>query len=334
MAEEPTEQDYVLIFQQPGKAEQTLAKFVKLLLSQYGLNTKIVSDFTKVRSVLRQGADRMRCSFVIQSKSVSARSTVPVLTDKGRIPIFLVLPGYVANEQKEECEEMENVFISPWEMSFTTGPGSLQSIISMALKQEEDAFGEGESDEFEDRVRKRLDNLDTLPAIVTHIMRLVNDPKTTMAELEELLSSDPLIVLCVVQIANSAVFAGATGNRRWSLNEAIVRLGLRKANMSKLSGAGHRPASCDQRNPRDAGFHHPRRQRTGEATRSRLFRKRAQRLHPPCPGLPENRPARLAPAQGRTRAHRPIRSEGTREGMHELTTHQPTMQKRNRRGEG
>ena len=99
MAEEPIEQDYALIIQQPGKAEQTLAKFVKLLLSyQYGLNTEIVSDFTKVRSVLRQGADRMRCSFVIQSKAVSARSTVPVLTDKGRIPVFLVLPGYVAND--------------------------------------------------------------------------------------------------------------------------------------------------------------------------------------------------------------------------------------------
>lgn len=84
MAAEPTEQDYVLIIQQAGKAEQTLAKFVKLLLSyHYGLSTEIISDFTKVRAVLRQGTDRMRCAFVIQSKSVSARSTVPVLTDKG-----------------------------------------------------------------------------------------------------------------------------------------------------------------------------------------------------------------------------------------------------------
>ena len=86
MAEEPIEQDYALIIQQPGKAEQTLVKFGKMLLSyQYGLNTEIVSDFTvsdftKVRSVLRQGAGRMRCSFVIQSKAVSAHSTVPVPT--------------------------------------------------------------------------------------------------------------------------------------------------------------------------------------------------------------------------------------------------------------
>ena len=232
MAEEPTEQDYALIIQQPGKAEQTLAKFVKLLLSyRYGLSTEIVTDFTKVRSILRRGAERMRCSFVIQNKTVSARSTIPVLTKEGTIPIFLVLPGYVANEQTEDCEGMENVFVSPWEMSFTTGAGSLQSVIGAALKQDADAFGEDDDGEFEDRIRKRLDNLDTLPtlpAIVTHIMRLINDPKTTMAELEELLSSDPSIVLKVVQIANSAVFAGTTTNRRWNLNEAIVRLGLRK----------------------------------------------------------------------------------------------------------
>jgi len=232
MPEEPIEQDFALIIQQPGKAEQTIAKFVKLLLPyQYGLTTEIVTDFTKVRGVLRQGADRLRCSFVIQGKSVSARSTIPVLGDNGRIPVFLVLPGYVANEQVEDCAEMDNVFVSPWEMSFATGSGSLQSAIAAALKQEEEAFGEGGSDEFEDRVRKRLDNLDTLPtlpSIVTHIMQLINNPKTTMAELEELLSSDPSIVLKVVQIANSAVFAGTTSNRRWSLNEAIVRLGLRK----------------------------------------------------------------------------------------------------------
>ena len=43
----------------------------------------------------------------------------------------------------------------------------------------------------------------------------------------KLLSSDPAVVLKVVQVANSAVFAG-TGNKRWTLNEAIVRLGLRK----------------------------------------------------------------------------------------------------------
>ena len=231
MAEEPIEQNYALIIQQPGKAEQTLAKFVKLLLSyKYGLNTEIVTDFTKVRSVMRRGAERMRCAFVIQNKTVSARSTIPALTDQGRIPLFLVLPGYVANEQTEDCEGLENVFVSPWEMSFTTGSGSLQSVIGATLVGDEDAFGEGD-DEFEDRVRRRLDNLDTLPtlpAIVTHIMRLINDPKTTMAELEELLSSDPSIVLKVVQIANSAVFAGTTTNRRWNLNEAIVRLGLRK----------------------------------------------------------------------------------------------------------
>ena len=110
--------------------------------------------------------------------------------------------------------------------------GSLQQTVGRGLPQEEDLFdSEHKSEEAEERLRERLDNLDTLPTlptIVTHIMRLISDPKTTIAELEELLSSDPAIVLKVVHVANSAVFAGTTSNRRWTLNEAILRLGLRK----------------------------------------------------------------------------------------------------------
>ena len=49
---------------------------------------------------------------------------------------------------------------------------------------------------------EQLDTLPTLPSIVLHIMRLISDPKTTMAQLEELLSSDPAIVLKVMQVAN------------------------------------------------------------------------------------------------------------------------------------
>ena len=122
--------------------------------------------------------------------------------------------------------------VCPWEEAFSSGPGLLQQILRTHLPQDEDLFsGEHEIAELEERVSERLDNMDTLPtlpSIVTHIMRLVSDPKTTVRQLEDLLSSDPAIVLKVVQVANSAVFAGTTSNRRWTLNEAVVRLGLRK----------------------------------------------------------------------------------------------------------
>ena len=237
MAEEATdahEHELGLIVQQPGKAEQTLAKFLKLLLSyKYGLPTEIQDDYTRVSGVIRKSGEAIRCVVVIQRQAVSARSTIPVLGNKGQIPLFLILPGYVAQEQSEECAGLENVYVCPWEMAFTTGQGSLQQLVASGLQSsqmEELVAGEVDTQELEQRIRDRLDQLDTLPtlpSIVLHIMRLVNDPKTTMAQLEELLSSDPAVVLKVVQVANSPMFAGAT-SRRWNLNEAIVRLGLRK----------------------------------------------------------------------------------------------------------
>ena len=236
-AEEATEttqaHEIGLIVQQPGKAEQTLAKFLKLLLSyKYGLPTEIQDDYTRVSGIIRRRGEAIRCVVVVQRQAVSVRSTIPVLGAKGTIPLFLLLPGYVAQEQSEECAELDNVYVCPWEMAFTTGQGSLQQLVSSGLQSShgDDPSVEEDTAEFEERLRDRLEQLDTLPtlpAIVLHIMRLVNDPKTTMAQLEELLSSDPAVVLKVVQVANSPMFAGTTA-RRWNLNEAIVRLGLRK----------------------------------------------------------------------------------------------------------
>ena len=122
-AERSTEQHFALIIQHPGKAEQTLAKFIKMLMSyKYGLATEIIHDFVKVRSALRRGADKLKCTFVIQRQQVSARNTIPALTAKGRLPLFLILPGYVASEQSEETD-LENVYTCPWEMAFTTVRG-------------------------------------------------------------------------------------------------------------------------------------------------------------------------------------------------------------------
>ena len=222
--------DFALIVQQEGKAQTTLAKFLKLMLSyKYGLHAELVTNFTAVTNILRRSSKHLRCVCVIQNQLVNTRSTIPVLGDKGRLPLFLVLPGHVAQKQRDASRDLENLHYCHWEMALTNDEGSLQDVISTGLATEE-AFVQGE--DFEDRMRERLEQLDTLPTlpvIVMHIMRLVSDPKTTMAQLEELLSSDPSIVLKVMQVANSPWFAGtARHGQRWTLPEAIVRLGLRK----------------------------------------------------------------------------------------------------------
>ena len=178
-------EDFALIVQGESKAAHTLGKFVKLLVSyKYGLIAREIDNFNKVRSVLRSGADKMRCVFVIQGK-LSAKSTVLALSANGQIPLFLMLPGSIAAEQSEKCEEITSVHVCPWELAFATGQGSLQQIIGSALPLNGDPFAaEQETAEAEELARDRLDKIDTfptLPKIVTNIMQLISDPRTTIA---------------------------------------------------------------------------------------------------------------------------------------------------------
>lgn len=230
-------QEYGLIVRQEGKSQHTLAKFISLFLNyRFGIQTDLVDDLIGAAGALRQRGKRTRCVFVIQNTAVSTRTTVPALTLKGTIPLFLVFPGHVATEQEEAGGELTNVHICRWELAFTQDEGSLQRVVAEGMLGDEvDAiFGSGEKEaqnSLADRVRTRLDQLDTLPtlpAVVLHIMRLISDPKTTISQLEELLLRDPAIVLKVLQVANSPVFAGAGHKGRWTLKDALVRMGLRK----------------------------------------------------------------------------------------------------------
>ena len=83
MAVETAREDFALIVEGEGKAAHTLGKFVKLVVSyKYGLIAREIDNFSKVRSVLRNGADKMRCVFVIQEK-LSAKNTVLALSANG-----------------------------------------------------------------------------------------------------------------------------------------------------------------------------------------------------------------------------------------------------------
>ena len=88
----------------------------------------------------------------------------------------------------------------------------------------------------EERMRKRLDRLNTLPSLPTvvgRLMKLIEDPDSTMGDLEVLLNSEPSIVLKLRQVANSAAIAGAAGGEM-SLKDAITRLGTNSAKWDSL----------------------------------------------------------------------------------------------------
>ena len=225
---------YALVVAQEGKAQRTLTKFLTLLVNyRYGFTVEVVSDFIQAAGAFRRHGRAVRSVYVVQDKQVSARTTVPALTLAGSIPLFILLPGHEASEQREAVAGMDNVFVCPWEMAFASGDGSLQRMVGEALANLDlDAILNEDTSGLEKRIRERLDRLDTLPtlpAVVLHIMKVISDPRATVAQLEELLMRDSAIVLKVMQVANSPYFMGTSrAGQRWSLQEALVRLGVKK----------------------------------------------------------------------------------------------------------
>lgn len=226
-------QNFALLIQQEGKTETTLAKFVTLLMSyRYGLTVETAGDFIQAATVIRRHGRRIRCVFVIQEKAISARTTVPALSLAGTIPLFLLFPGHICNGMQESIDGMTGVHLCRWELAFASGDDSLQRSIGEAMAGIDiNALVVDDSD-MEQKVKDRLDRLETLPtlpAVVLHIMRVITDPKATIAQLEELLMRDSAIVLKVMQVSNSPYFMGTSrAGQRWSLQEAVVRLGVKK----------------------------------------------------------------------------------------------------------
>ena len=224
------EQLAIVIQQGKGKAETTLGKFVKMLLSyQHGLDVETVTDPSLISKVLHDNSGSIHSVYLIQDQPVSTQSTVPVLSAQGTIPLFLIVPGHIANELRESCAGLEGVHICQWEMAFSKGEESLPQIVASGIEVEGDS--DTDTTDLEEKIRSRLERLDTLPtlpAVVVHIMELIKDPTSTAAELEVLLASDPAIVLKVMQVANSAAFAGSGHRGGGTLQDAVVRLGNRK----------------------------------------------------------------------------------------------------------
>ena len=242
MTQTPTEpsansegKEFALIILQEGKPQRLLLNFIRLMLNyKYGLDMEVVPDLLEAAQRFRRSGERIRSVFIIQSESVSLRSVVPVLTRRGAIPLLLLLPAAHVDELRPASAEMGNVFLCAWQEAFRKTDASLSCTTTAAFEangignlpdalRQKDAF----SQHLETRL-KSLTTLPTLPAIVLRIMRLTRDPKTTMDHLETVLCRDPAVVLKVMQVVNSAAFAGANREEKWTLKDALVRLGLKQ----------------------------------------------------------------------------------------------------------
>ena len=250
-------QECGLIVQQEGKPQQVLAKFLNLMLNyQYGLAAAMAPDLPRA-ALLSQSRPGARCVCVIQNQEVRDQATLTALGQQGHLPLFLILPQVGLDRQQQVSAGLDNIHYCTWESAFSHTEGSLQHIVGTGLNQS------GVGSLFQDiekvpypvmqqRVERRLKNINTLPTlpeIIMRIMRLVNDPQTTTEELEQVLCSDPAIVMKLLQVMRSPMFAGTTSRGKWTLTEIIVRLGLKKvgaiAQQIKLINSLVKPEESD-----------------------------------------------------------------------------------------
>ena len=229
--------EYGLILHQDGKRQQALMRFLSLVLNyQYGLETVVARDLQQAASLHRQYGQSIRYAFVIQAQKMSDQAHLADLSRQHRIPLFLIVPMALVALQQRFCEGMENVYVHPWERVFSQKGSSLLGTVAATLEKNGivpllDRAGEVSQDEVRQRLERRLKHLHTLPAlpeIVLRIMRLLNDPQSSTAALEEVVCSDTAIVWKLLQVMKSPVFAGAAHQGKWTLGEIIVRLGRRK----------------------------------------------------------------------------------------------------------
>ncbi len=86
-----------------------------------------------------------------------------------------------------------------------------------------------------DEVVNRLEELPTLPTIVHELSRIMNDPMTSTAEVEKLMSDDPSLTTKVLKLVNSAYYAIPGGVS--SLSRAISYLGFDTVHQLVLSAS-------------------------------------------------------------------------------------------------
>lgn len=74
-------------------------------------------------------------------------------------------------------------------------------------------------------IMKNIDNLPSLPTVVLHIMRLANDPTSSMDDFEEHIRTDQVLTAKILKIVNSSFYGLSTTVN--SISRAIVVLGLK-----------------------------------------------------------------------------------------------------------
>jgi len=97
--------------------------------------------------------------------------------------------------------------------------------------------------DFEKKLKDYIKNMPSLPTSVTKVLEICNNPNTSPADLNQVISLDPVLVGRVLKLINSAYYG--LGQPVTNLARAIIMLGINTVKNLALSTAvmGHLPSS-------------------------------------------------------------------------------------------
>jgi HD-like signal output (HDOD) protein len=228
------EQQLAIVVHQAGEPQHALASFVRLMMNyQYGLGVIVARNMREAATQLNEQGDTVRCVFVIQDHERNISAIAPLLHRGGVMPLFCLCPDNLLSIFDIHFRGIENIFVCPWKKVFMQTGQSLHQVVSGAFADNgiERLLGEsggGKVASGLSSLLKNMNTLPTLPVIVLRILRLINDPQSTVDDLEKVLISDPAVVHKLIQVVNSPIFTGEGRRTKWTLKEAIVRLGRRE----------------------------------------------------------------------------------------------------------
>jgi HD-like signal output (HDOD) protein len=237
-ANEPAEQ-YALIVAPEGRTQKSIVRHLMLLFNyRYGLDLIVANSFYEGFSAAQRYESRLICAAAILDRKTASRTSISSLNLDGKLPLFLVIPEHVKQQHEELCYRLDDLWFVTWEEALAADePGSLQRMVErvFARRNVGELFSEEvlalPFEQMQARVAQRVRNvktLPTLPEVALRIMTMIDDPDSTVEELEDVLAADPAIVHKLLQVVNSPLFAGSGHKGDWTLHDAIVRVGLQQ----------------------------------------------------------------------------------------------------------
>ncbi|MEW6756352.1 MAG: HDOD domain-containing protein [Candidatus Latescibacterota bacterium] len=225
----------VLFVEETEQVPRALTHFLRLLLQyRYGQEVQAVSSIPEAMAAIGRYGSALQSLFLIKDAAQENRNSLMALGHRGQVPLFLLVPRALVDGQKQVCRGLKNVYVCAWEDGLHPKGASLHQVVVAVFEQQgiaRVAIDEaGVAPEvLQQRVEQRLKHvasLPTLPEVVLRVLQLLNDPNTTIEDLEQLLLTDPAIVHRLLRVVSSPAFAGRRTNGQWTLREAVVRLGL------------------------------------------------------------------------------------------------------------